>query len=134
MNRIQYWFRAHTRYNLHSPFLFALYDEVLMARLDSERSKSLPSCGERRYRELVYKITDFFSMRQTEVETDMTVLVGDGVLKKAVVVRRPHRSAEFEQRWKEMAETSGCNIVIDLFDVGLLLHNPRLRPQQWLLR
>lgn len=132
MNRLQFWLHARTRYSLHSPFLFDLYDRVLLARLEGKR-EPVPR-RDRRYRDMVYKMSDFFSMQVTETTDDRTVLVGEGVVKKAVVVRRPHRSSVVEKQWYAMADTSDCNIVIDLFDVGLLIQNPHLRPQQFLLR
>ena len=132
MNRLQFWLHARTRYNLHSPFLFDLYDRVLLARLEGKR-EPVPR-RDRRYRDMVYKMSDFFSMQVTETTDDRTVLVGEGVVKKAVVVRRPHRSSVVEKQWYAMSDTSDCNIVIDLFDVGLLIQNPHLRPQQFLLR
>lgn len=135
MNRFQYWLRARTRYNLHSPFLFDLYDKVLWARLDG-RPAAVPQCcrRDRRYHEMVYKMTDFFSMHVTESTADSTMLAGNGVVKKAIVVRRPHRSSTAERQWHTIADTSDCNIAIDLYDVGLLIQNPRLLPQRFLLR
>ena len=136
MNRIQYWFRARTRYNLHSPFLFALYDEVLLARLDRRQAHVLDGVGLRNrcYHALVYKMSDFYAMRREAVNADTTVLSGSGIVPRAMLVRRPHRSSDAERQWRTLCDDPGYNIAIDLFDAGILLYNPRLRPQRWLLR
>ena len=39
MNRLAYILKAKTQYNLHSPFVFDLYNEALLPRVDSKKLK-----------------------------------------------------------------------------------------------
>lgn len=132
MNRFQYWLHARTRYNLHSPFLFDLYDRVLVARLEGKRG-AVPR-RDRRYRDMVYKLSDYCSLKTVEATDDTTTLVGTQAVKKAVVVCRPHQSKQAEAQWRQLCADTDYNIAIDMFDVGIVLHNPHLLPQQFLLR
>ena len=132
MNRLQFWLHARTRYSLHSPFLFDLYDRVLLARVEQGR-EAVPR-RDRRYRDMVYKMSDFFAMRTVSTTPDTTALAGSQVVDRAIVVRCPHRSRQSEKEWETLCANANYNIAIDLFDVGLVLHNPHLLPQHFLLR
>ena len=133
MNRLQYWMRARTGYQIHSPFLFTLYHEVLFARMPGILPHDMPRSA-RRYHELVAVISDRFSMHAVSADSSTTELAGNDAVTRAMVVSRPHRDSTTEQQWDTLANDPRFNIAIDLYDVGLLLCNHKLRRQQWLLR
>ena len=56
MTRLTFLLRAQTQYNLHSPFLFRLYREVLFAPLGRQRRRALGIRS--RQAELRYKLRD----------------------------------------------------------------------------
>ena len=64
MNRLTYLLKGKTQYNLHSPFVFELYNEVLLPRTNSMQLKSnnLRSLCKRNAA-LLYKIADHFGIK-----------------------------------------------------------------------
>lgn len=136
VNRLQYWLHARTRYNLHSPFLFDLYDRVLVARLDAQQKAALivTDRREQRYREMVFKLSDYCALQTVASTENTTVLAGTQTVKGAVVMCQPHRTKESERQWQRLCDDTTYNIAIDMFDVGIVLHNPHLLPQRFLLR
>ncbi|MBR0073104.1 MAG: hypothetical protein IJP95_04635 [Bacteroidales bacterium] len=63
MNRLTYLLKGKTQYNLHSPFVFELYNEVLLPRTNSVQLKSNNLRGLcKRNAALVYKIADHFAI------------------------------------------------------------------------
>ena len=74
MTRLHYWLHAQTQYNLHSPFLFEMYREVLFARLTPEerRQHGIPS-GDR-YHELIYKCCNHYHLHPTANSPQATFL------------------------------------------------------------
>lgn len=83
---------------------------------------------------MVYKMSDFFSMQPVSTTDDTTVLAGPQLVSRAVVVRAPHRSKQTEEQWERLCADVNYNIAIDLFDVGVVLYNPHLLAQHFLLR
>ncbi len=64
MNRIAYILQAKTQYSLHSPFVFGLYNDVLVRKTDSRQLKtSTLSRSERRNASIVYKLADHFCIK-----------------------------------------------------------------------
>ena len=80
-------------------------------------------------------LADYYSMQQVASDADSTTLSAPTPpVERAVVVRQPHRSREAEQQWATLCDDTHYNIVIDLYDAGVVLYNPHLLPQRWLLR
>ena len=64
MNRLAYILKAKTQYNLHSPFVFDLYNEALLPRVDSKKLKINTLSGqERRNAALIYKLADHYAVK-----------------------------------------------------------------------
>ena len=63
MTRLHYWLYAQTQYNLHSPFLFDMYREVLFARLTPEERRRHGIPRHDRYRELLYKCCNHYHLQ-----------------------------------------------------------------------
>jgi len=82
MNALTYLLAGKTQYNLHSPFVFGLYTEVLLPRVSPS---FLQTCGlslrDRRNAAFMYKLADHYG------------------LKKILVRKKPNVSGVFE--WAE---------------------------------
>lgn len=113
-----------------------MYRKVLFARLDRPTRRSVcASAGgwrDRLFHELVYKLTDHYSLRTIRQQEGLVELEGD--IGRVIVVRRPHRDSQAERRWCEWQADPSWRVSIDLYDAGLLLGNPRLHPQHFLLK
>ena len=152
MTRLHYWLHAQTQYNLHSPFLFEMYREVLFARLTPEerRQHGIPS-GDR-YHELIYKCCNHYHL---EIATASQLASahsspklgevpqgGGGVCPtlltsgqfSILIVDRPHATPEAEQQWEHLKADPDYQVSLDLYDLALLIRNPHLTPQHLLLR
>ena len=56
--------KAKTQYNLHSPFVFDLYNEALLPRVDSKKLKTNTLSGQdRRNAALIYKLADHYGVK-----------------------------------------------------------------------
>jgi len=144
MTRVGYWIKAQTQYGVHSPFVFEMYRKVLFARVDKGAYEAyaaqLPAevaanRRDRRYVETVYKLQDYYGLRTVCLDADEAVLMGgDGSLESVKVVCRPHRCRARELRWMAQQGNAKYNVSIDLFDVGVLLYNPKLSGQHFVLK
>lgn len=135
MNRLQYWIKAQTQYGVHSPFVFDMYRKVLFARVGKARRKRLGITRDAAYHELVYKLRDHYGLQVVCYDGDEAVLQGDPAAFGSVkVVCRPHSCKARELRWQAQQGNAKYRVSIDLYDVGLLLDNPRLHPQHFLLK
>lgn len=135
MNRLQYWIKAQTQYGVHSPFVFDMYRKVLFARVGKDLRRQLGITHDAPYHEMVYKLRDHYRLEVLCYDDDEAVLQGDphqfGTIK---VVCRPHSCKARELRWQAQQGNSKYRVSIDLYDVGLLLDNPKLHRQHFLLR
>lgn len=148
MNRLEYWIRAQTQYRLHSPFLFEMYRKVLFAEVGGEAYRAFAAAlpegvrqqaaaaagGRRRYFELVYKLSDHYGLRVLSVDADEAVLQGPPAFGSLKAVCQPHRRRARELRWMAQQGNDKYNVSIDLYDAGLLLSNPKLHPQHFILK
>lgn len=144
MTRLEYWIKAKTQYNIHSPFIFKLYNDVLFARTCGQLPPaSIPSWAaaapstqtkDRQYLEMIYKMSDHFALRCVSSDPLQTLLQGDEPMGKVLVVNRPHADKSAEARWTQLLADPSFRVSIDLYDVGLLLANTNLHPQHFILR
>lgn len=142
MDRLSYWIKAQTQYRIHSPFVFEMYRKVLFARMDGrecdafvaqEASGWEPDRRERKYVETVYKMRDYYHLRMLCFDADEAVLEGDEMVRVKIVCQ-PHRCHARELRWMAQQGNTKYNVSIDLYDVGVLFYNPKMRSQHFLLR
>ena len=146
MTRLYYWLHAQTQYNIHSPFLFEMYRDVLFARLDdaTRRQHNLPR-GDR-FHEIIYKCCDHYhlavSHQPQTVNHPLSAqlsapphpgLDSDSRL-SILVIDHPHATPVTEQHWEQLKSDPNYQVSVDLYDVALLIHNPHLHPQHFLLR
>lgn len=132
MNRLTYWIKAKTQYNIHSPFMFDLYNKVLFSRLDPHVLKSLQGDESRRFLEILYKVEHYFSPVAVERSRGVATLRLDNEV--IVIVDCPHATAKAESDWGKMKSEERYRVSVDLFDVGLLFSDRRLHRQHFLLR
>ena len=135
MNRLHYWLHAKTQYDIHSPFVFEMYRDVLFARIDdaTRRRHGIPR-GDR-FREVVYKCCDHYRLTVSDRQAGgIAQLTSPDTPLAIQVIDRPHATPAAEQEWQRLKSTPGYPVSIDLYDVSLLIHNPHLHPQAFLLR
>lgn len=146
MNRLQFFLKAKTKFNLHSPFVFDLYREVLFAPLAKERRRELAIADKRQ--ELIYKLANHLQPQHlflAHMDGRMAELVHKASPHTIVeewtgqtpspsdllLLLHPHRN---EQLWQHLKETPHATAILDLFHTGILLFNKKLHKQYFLLR
>ena len=147
MNRLEYWMKAPTQYNVHSPFVFEMYRKVLfahakdadvdafLAQLPPEWAVPQNGGRVRRYLEMVYKMQDHYRLRLICLDADEAVMEGDDDGPRTVkVVFQPHHCRARELRWTAQQGNAKYNVSIDLYDVGILMFHPKLHKQYFILR
>ena len=115
MNRISHFLHAQTQYNLHSPFVYRLYTEVLFSRARG-RGRSAEDV---RWRLEHYYRSSF---------AGNCLDTSDG---RFLLVDRPHRQ---EAEWAAIVADQAWQVTIDLYHCGLAIASPRLSKQHFLLR
>ena len=136
MNRLEYWIKADTQYNVHSPFVFDMYRKVLFARLSRRQKQQVRwhwgSASP--FFQMLYKVMDHYGMEMVERGGNCAVLEGGGEPSMVTIVDCPHGSASAEEDWERMKAGTDCQVTIDLYDVGLLIWHPKLHRQHFLLK
>ncbi len=162
MHYLRYLLTARTAYGLHSPALFRLYQEVLYARLSPHTAKRLQlrrlprRC--RQYHEVLFKLacryapqrvllrrTDDATCRclacacpQAAVQEDATLhedcLLLSATGERIALVCLPHGTPVQRQRWQQLREEGRYPVLLDLYQVGVLLDNPHLSAQYLMLK
>ena len=90
---------------------------------DEERGKYEVECGLAR------------QIARAEPDSDEAVLEGGSEgLEGVKVVCRPHHCRARELRWMAQQGNAKYHVSIDMFDVGLLLTNPKLHRQHFVLK
>lgn len=134
MNRISYLLKAKTQYNIHSPFVFEMYNNVLATKLDKKAKAKLPATLYPKSSDLIYKLAHYYHLNSQSLNPKQTILTAaDGSL-RMLVVAKPHHNKNSEKEWSTLQQNPQWSVSIDLFDSGLLIDNPKLHPQQFLLR
>ncbi|MBP9990742.1 MAG: hypothetical protein KBT45_04865 [Bacteroidales bacterium] len=130
MNRITYLLKAKTQYNIHSPFVFEMYNNVLAAKLNKKAKAQIPPTPYPKSSSLVYKLAHYYHLQSKTLSPTQTLLLHDSM--RMMVVAKPHHNKSSEKEWATLQQQ--WPVSIDLFDSGLLIDNPQLHPQQFLLR
>lgn len=136
MNRIEYWIKAKTQYEVHSPFVFDMYRKVLFARLSPEQKREVKRRhgSSSTYCQLCYKLMDHYHLQQSSVDGCVMLASSNSPL-KVMLIDRPHRSRCQEAAWDELVKSHpDYQVAIDLYDAGLLIQYPKLHKQHFLLK
>ena len=120
MNRLQHFLRAKTQFNLHSPFLYGLYTEVLFSRAEG--------APHGRFAGMVWRLERHYDVVASRTGDSASLLTPEG---RFLVVDHPHRD---ESRWNSIISDPQWKATIDLFSVGIAVDNPRLSKQHFILR
>lgn len=153
MNRFQFFLKAKTQYNLHSPFVFHLYREVLFAPLDKVRRKELGIERSDLYGELLYKLTNHLrpdtlflpsedpkaativqKASPKTITTTLATLPSSSSRASLIIFPHPHTSHDTEEQWHQICQTDKSTASIDLYYAGIVLFDPKLSKQHFLLR
>lgn len=147
MNRIEFFLRAKTQYNLHSPFVFNLYREVLFASLAKTTRNSLGITS--KHQETLYKVVNHLQpqalylthdenkslAQQASVHTDVELWKEQTTRgNDMIVVAFPHRNGASEKQWNSLQQMENATAILDLYHTGIILFNPKLSKQLFLLR
>ena len=138
MNRLTYWIKAKTVYNIQSPFLYELYTEVIRPRLSRKELHHTAFGRYDAFKSLVFKIQDHYGaidVRKEETEglsADAYMQMGDGSI--VAIIDRPHRNMESERRWHELYSSDRVTLSVDIFDAGIAFTSGKLSKQHFLLR
>ena len=119
MNRLQHFLRAKTQFNLHSPFVYDLYTEVLFSRC--------PGRGHG-FEDVVWRFEHHYGVA-AECRTD-TALIHTSEA-DFLVLDPPHR---VEARWQSLIDDPLYQVTIDIFSVGIAVINPHLSEEHFILR
>lgn len=120
MNRLQHFLHAKTQFNLHSPFVYGLYTEVLFSRA--------PGAPRGRYESTVWRLEQRYGIQAQRLDGSATLHAPEADF---LVVNHPHRD---EARWQDIVENPRYQATIDLFSVGIAVTNPHLSKQHFILR
>lgn len=136
MNRLEYIVCAKTQYNIQSPFVYDLYENVLLPKLDRAALTRLGLSRRDKFGQLCYKIADHYGATATGNSAALrgadTVLATDEGL--IGLVRRPHRDKGSEQEWQKLFKEPDVTLSVDLFDAGLVFTSKHLSRQHFVLR
>ena len=137
MNRIEYIVRAKTQYDIQSPFMYDLYNNVIAPRLDKATLEQLHIASNDRFGQLCYKLADYYHATAADPcptlpGADKTLKDPDGSL--IGLVRNPHRNKDSEEAWEKIFKEPDVTLSVDLYDIGLLFTSKRLSKQHILFR
>lgn len=114
MNRISHFLRAKTQYNLHSPFVYRLYTEVLFSHA---RGRG------RRFEDVVWRLEEYYGIPHSGSPTLHTP---DGTFLVVADTDRPE--------WAAVVASPDWQVTLDLYHCGVAVASPRLSKQHFLLR
>jgi hypothetical protein len=120
MNRLQHFLRAKTQFNLHSPFVYGLYTEVLFSRAEG--------CPRGRYEGALWRLERHYGVVAVCSDGEARLSCSDG---EFLVLDHPHRR---EASWQAVVADARWQATLDFFDYGIAVANPHLSKQHFILR
>ena len=114
MNRISHFLRAKTQYNLHSPFVYRLYTEVLFSHA---RGRG------RHFEDVVWRLEEYYGLPHSGCPTLHTP---DGTFLVVADTDRPE--------WAAVVASPDWHVTLDLYHCGVAVASQRLSKQHFLLR
>ena len=120
MNRLQHFLHAKTQFNLHSPFVYGLYTEVLFSRAEG--------CPKGRYEGAVWRLERHYGVEAVRADGEARFSCPDGDF---LILDHPHRH---EERWQAVMADPAWQATLDFYDYGIAVANPHLSKQHFILR
>ena len=118
VNRISHFLRAKTQYNLHSPFVYRLYTEVLFSHCPGRGRSSA---------DVVWRLEEYYGLPHSKLHTPNSKLqTPDGLF----LIVADTRSVE----WDAVVASADWQVTLDLYSCGVAVSSPRLSKQHFLLR
>lgn len=127
MTRLRYWLTAKTQYNIHSPFIFDLYNDVLFAQVGKEKRRDA-------YSSLVFKFAEHFGLKTISNDANQTIFEPSKDFERLLIVNQPHCDAQAEKRFESLSDSPDYNVVLDLYDAAVLFSRPSMHAQKYLLK
>jgi len=119
-----YRWQAMGRHGMHSPFVYALVEDCI------QKDRQLP---------LLTRIRTFLAHWPVMILPAVTHNEWEGGINTAkhdfpgiymVIVEGIHRSRAHTDSWKQLCSSMDIQYSIDLYDFGLLFHNPEFKEKQ----
>ncbi len=159
MNYLSYLLRAHTEYNLHSPYIFQFYNEIINSKID--RHTVHPPL--RHHEQVIYKIASTFrphsiylsnqipksrieqilhhaidhiqyTLSPTEARLVITTNYDPFITlhpEAIIILYNPHKQGS---NLEAMTHSATINITIDLYHIAIGMYRKGLRQQYFILR
>lgn len=158
MNRLQFFLHAKTQYNLHSPFVFDFYRQVLFAPLSRPECKRLGLSCHDHYHTLTYKLVNYLRPERLYIPYDdattrrcankahaeTCVEVLSPTLdpqafetfspNDIILFPSPHDTQSQEMLWESLYHHPAATATIDLYYAGIIFFRHTLSRQHFLLR
>lgn len=144
---LKHFMTANSRHGTHSPFVYALADNVIYTKAqDLLHTTLLPNDFSHPYRNLLTQLLSFIGLSRMESYStdarspavwvdldqvrpnDVIALVKKGIL---VIVHEPYRSKKV---WRTLVSDPAIIVSLDLFHFGVLMYRDGQRKENFRLR
>lgn len=110
---IKYRLKAKTRHGIHSPFVYAFIDNCL---------------GMQSHLSLKERINNYFGNAIKWPDEEYNVSLGNSLF--VLGIEDIHTNKEHQKLWHTLIKDAPFVLSIDLYSIGLLVHNPDIKEKQ----
>lgn len=140
---IKHFFEANSRHGTHSPFVYALAEDVIYKR-SSPKGKT-----KKGYEGLLQEIADYYQVRYTHkpdetgedralwirgMQFEVDELASYQHQFRYIVIEQIHASAKESARWAALQRDDRFVVTVDMFFFGLLFYRTEQPKQHFKLR
>lgn len=147
---IYHYFISNSRHGTHSPFVYALADQVVYNKeYQADASVSYPDSFQVTYQQLLHRILSYLEVsslsnslgaesvdafwvhrvQDEDIETILNLIAAG----KIVVMDKPYSKYQFKA-WKDLISDQRVTVSINLFHFGILLKRDAQHKEDFLLR